>query len=95
VLWFRPMRPRRVTQILVLLVAGALAASVAGCGGKKQPRSKQSAVTKKDPGAPLKPVVIEPAPTCDVAAAPSSQPRGIIIALYHTANVVGEVEPCG
>jgi len=78
-----------------MVVAAALVTAVVGCGNKKQPRSRQGALTKTDPAAPLKPVVVEPAPTCDVSGEPSSQPRGTLIALYHTANVVGEVEPCG
>jgi hypothetical protein len=91
----RAMRARRITQILVMLVAGALAASVVGCGGKKPTRGKQAAVARKGPAEPLKPITIDPAPTCDLPAEPASAPRGIVIALYHTANVVGEVEPCG
>ena len=91
-LWFRTMRPRRLTPILSLVLAAALLAAVAAC--KKQPPARPPGPTK-GPAVPLKPVTIEPAPTCEAAAAPASRPRGTLIALYHTANVVGEVEPCG
>jgi hypothetical protein len=84
---------RRFSNLQTLVAAAALLAAVAAC--KSQPRSRQGAVARRDAGAALKPVVVEPAPACDVPAEPASLPRGIIIALYHTANVVGEVEPCG
>ncbi len=85
------MRPRP-NQLLSLFLAAALLAAVAAC--KKQPPARPIA-GQKGPAAPLKPVTIDPAPTCDVAAGPTSRPRGVLITLYHTANVVGEVEPCG
>ncbi|MBI5479800.1 MAG: hypothetical protein HY906_13130 [Deltaproteobacteria bacterium] len=88
------MRPgRRFTNRQLLVVAAALLAAVAAC--KSQPRPRQGAQARRDAGAALKPVTIEPAPACDLPAAPAAQPRGTVIALYHTANVVGEVEPCG
>ena len=77
-------------------MAAALLATVAAC--KSQPPAKKGvgrqAAGKQD-AVPLKPVTVEPAPTCDLGAEPASRPRGVVIALYHTANVVGEVEPCG
>ena len=82
-----------MTHLLALCLAAGLVSMAAGCGGKKQPKSRQAAVTKA--GEPLKPVTIDPAPACDLPAESGSQPRGVLIALYHTANVVGEVEPCG
>ncbi len=84
--------PRRLTQLLGLVLAAALLAAVAAC--KNQPRSTKPADTT-GAAAALKPVNIEPTPTCDAMAAPASRPRGTLITLYHTANVVGEVEPCG
>ena len=72
-------------------MAAALLATVAAC---KSPPPAKKAVGKPD-AVPVKPVTVEPAPTCDLGAAPASRPRGVVIALYHTANVVGEVEPCG
>jgi hypothetical protein len=77
-------------------VAAALLATVAACKG--QPPAKKAAgkqAAGKQAAVPLKPVAVEPAPACDLGAEPASRPRGVIIALYHTANVVGEVEPCG
>ena len=74
-------------------MAAALLAAVAAC--EKQPPARQTPTGTKGSAAPLQPLVIEPAPTCEAAAAPASRPRGTLIALYHTANVVGEVEPCG
>jgi hypothetical protein len=74
-------------------MAAALLAAVAAC--KSQPRSGKGTPARRDAGAALKPVVIEPAPACDLGAEPASRPRGIILALYHTANVVGELDPCG
>lgn len=85
------MRPR-VTQLLSLVLAVALLAAVAAC--KEQPPSRPAA-NQKGPATALKPVTIDPTPTCDVAPEPASRPRGTLITLYHTANVVGEVEPCG
>ena len=84
---------RRLTNRQILIVAAALLAAVAAC--KSQPRPRPGAQARRDAGAALKPVTIEPAPACDIAAEPASRPRGTVIALYHTANVVGEVEPCG
>jgi hypothetical protein len=74
----------RVLPVLLLLCA-------AGCKNAAPP-PRPAAVTK----APVSPIPVPPAPTCDVPApGPASGPRGTVIALYHTANVVGEVEPCG
>lgn len=88
------MRPNRcIINRQILLVAVALLAVVAAC--KSQPPRRQGALARRDAGAALKPVTVEPAPACDVPAAPAARPRGTVIALYHTANVVGEVEPCG
>jgi hypothetical protein len=100
VLWLGAMRSIRrptagccLTTRQILVVTAALLAAVAACRG--QPSRRQGALATRDAGAALRPVTIEPAPACDAAAEPASRPRGTVIALYHTANVVGEVEPCG
>ncbi len=85
------MRPR-LTQLLGLFMAVALLAALAACN--KQPPSKPAPGTK-GAAAQLKPITPDPAPECPIAGEPASRPRGTVIAFYHTANVVGEVEPCG
>jgi hypothetical protein len=73
-------------------IAAAFVAAVTGC--QSQP-STAAGPRGANSDAALKPVTVEPAPPCDLGAAPASRPRGTVIALYHTANVAGEVEPCG
>jgi hypothetical protein len=80
-----------------LVLAAALLVAVSACNQQPQ-RGKgapKGAPAKSATAAALKPVTIEPAPACDLGPEPASRPRGVVLALYHTANVVGEVEPCG
>jgi hypothetical protein len=75
--------PRAVVPLL-LLGAAAL-----GCKGRpaQPPKTAQPAASA---------VTVAPAPKCDAPLdAPNAAPRGKVLAIYHTANVVGEVEPCG
>jgi hypothetical protein len=78
----------RAHRSLVCLSAGLLLCAV-GCKGKAPPPAKPAA-------AAAAPIVVPPPPSCDLPKEDSSsRPRGTVLALYHTANVVGEVDPCG
>jgi hypothetical protein len=78
---------RRLATVLVLV------APTLGCRGPTRPVKPVKPVTAPL-AAPAEPV--PPPPACDVPPeAPADLPRGKVLALYHTANVVGEVEPCG
>ena len=87
------MRLRHLVASRHILGLAAVLLAVSACKGQPTPAKKP--LDRRDAGAALKPVTIEPAPPCDLPAEPASRPRGTVIALYHTANVVGEVEPCG
>ena len=87
------MRLRHLLRSRHILGVAAVLLAVSACQSQPTPAKKQMA--RRDAGAALKPVTVEPAPPCDLPAEPASRPRGTVIALYHTANVVGEVEPCG
>jgi hypothetical protein len=66
---------------------------MAGCQGGTA--GSQASASRHDAAGALKPVTIPPAPSCELGDGPASRPKGTVIGIYHTANVVGEVDPCG
>jgi len=84
------MMPER-TSLTRRLTSMALALFALGaCAGKT---AKEAHTPAADGG--LANAAAPAPPSCTVPPDTASRPRGKAIAIFYTANVVGEIEPCG